>query len=155
MAGGRVRMSWLVLMMLGAFVLATVATAGFTPEVEQALRSSKQLYIATQRNDGTISKVVPVWFMYDGEAIYFSTEPESHKARRIERGSPLYVWVGSADGPHFVGQASLVPDPDLAARMAPVYDQKYWISWLGFFRPRPDRVKAGKTTIVKVLPPAV
>ena len=148
-------MSWLVLMMLGAFVLATVATAGFTPEVEQALRSSKQLYIATQRNDGTISKVVPVWFMYDGEAIYFSTEPESHKARRIERGSPLYVWVGSADGPHFVGQASLVPDPDLAARMAPVYDQKYWISWLGFFRPRPDRVKAGKTTIVKVLPPAV
>ena len=155
MAGGRVRMSWLVLMMLGAFVLATVATAGFTPEVEQALRSSKQLYVATQRNDGTISKVVPVWFMYDGEAIYFSTEPESHKARRIERGSPLYVWVGSADGPHFVGQASLVPDPDLAARMAPVYDQKYWISWLGFFRPRPDRVKAGKTTIVKVLPPAV
>ena len=148
-------MSWLVLMMLGAFVLATVATAGFTPEVEQALRSSKQLYVATQRNDGTISKVVPVWFMYDGEAIYFSTEPESHKARRIERGSPLYVWVGSADGPHFVGQASLVPDPDLAARMAPVYDQKYWISWLGFFRPRPDRVKAGKTTIVKVLPPAV
>jgi hypothetical protein len=36
--------------------------------------------------------------------------------------------------------------------MAPVYDKKYWISWLGFFRPRPDRVAAGKTVIVKVVP---
>jgi PPOX class probable F420-dependent enzyme len=126
----------------------------FAPAVAEALRKAKQIWVATRRADGTASKAVPVWFMVDGDALYFSTGPESHKARRIARGSPLLVWVGSADGPHFVGRAELVRDPAVAARMAPVYDRKYWISWLGFFRPRPERVREGKTVIVKVAPGA-
>ena len=88
--------------------------------------------------------------MFDGDAIYFTTGPDSHKARRVARGSPLLVWVGSTSGPHFVGQAELVRDPEVAARMAPVYSRKYWIAWLGLFRPNPERVRAGKTVIVKV-----
>ena len=126
------------------------AVANFRPDVTAALSTAKQIYVATRRADGTESKVVPVWFIFDGDAIYFTTAPNSHKARRIARGSPLLVWVGSAQGPHFVGQAELVRDPEVAARMAPAYDNKYWISWLGFFRPRPERVRAGKTVIVKV-----
>ena len=122
------------------------------PDAVAALRSAKQIYVATRRADGTPSKIVPVWFILDGEAVYFTTGPESHKARRIARGSPLLVWVGRPDGPHFVGRAELVRDPGVAARMAPVYDEKYWISWLGFFRPRPERVQAGKTVIVRVTP---
>jgi hypothetical protein len=62
------------------------------------------------------------------------------------------VWVGRADGVHFVGRPELVADPAQATRMAPVYDRKYWIARLGFFRPRPGRVRAGKTVIVKVSP---
>lgn len=124
----------------------------FAPAVAEALRTAKQIWVATRRADGTASKAVPVWFMLDGDALYFSTGPESHKARRIARGSPLLVWVGRADGPHFVGRAELVRDPAVAARMAPAYDGKYWISWLGFFRPRPERVRDGKTVIVKVAP---
>ena len=124
----------------------------FSPAVAEALRTAKQIWVATKRKDGTPSKKVPVWFMRDGDALLFSTGPESHKARRIARGSPLLVWVGSEEGPHFEGPAELLRDPDVAARMAPVYDQKYWISWLGFFRPRPERVRAGKTVIVKVSP---
>jgi hypothetical protein len=133
---------------------AAVVGAGFAPEVTEALRTSKQIYVATRRADGSVSKVVPVWFMFDGDAVYFSTAPTSYKARRIKRGSPLLVWVGSATGPHFVGQAELSTDPELAARMAPVYSQKYWIAWLGLFRPDPERVRAGKTILVKVRPPA-
>ena len=121
-------------------------------KVVEALRAAKQIYVATRRADGAPSKVVPVWFMLDGEAVYFTTGPESHKARRIAGGSPLLVWVGRPDGPHFVGRAELVRDPDVAARMAPAYDRKYWLSRLGFFRPRPERVRAGKTVIVKVTP---
>jgi len=135
-----------------ALAAVAVAGSGFAPEVDDALRSSKQIYVGTRRKDGTPSAVVPVWFMYDGEAIYFATGPESHKARRIARGSPLLVWVGAREGPHFVGRAELVRDPAVAARMAPEYDRKYWIAWLGFFRPNPERVKAGKTVIVRVLP---
>ena len=122
----------------------------FPPAMRPALETASYIYVATQRADGSQSKAVPVWFSFDGEAIWFTTGPESHKARRIARGSPLLVWVGKADGPHFVGHAELVRDPAAAARMGPVYDAKYWISWLGFFRPRPERVRAGKTVIVRV-----
>ena len=133
-------------------VVAAAGAAAFPPQVEDALKTSKNLYVATKRKDGTQSKRVPIWFMYDGEAIYFSTAPDSYKAKRIANGSPLLVWVGAENGPHFVGKAELVRDPERAAKMAPVYDQKYWISWLGFFRPRPERVRDGKTVIVKVTP---
>jgi PPOX class probable F420-dependent enzyme len=137
----------------GFLVVAGVASAvGFSPDVASALRTSKQIYVATRRADGQQSKVVPVWFMQDGDAVYFTTGPTSHKAKRIGRGSPLLVWVGSADGPHFEGHAELVRDPGVAARMAPVYNQKYWIAWLGFFRPDAERVRTGKTVIVKVTP---
>jgi PPOX class probable F420-dependent enzyme len=129
-----------------------VGAAAFPASVSEALKDAKQIYIATRRANGAASKVVPVWFMFDGEAVYFTTGPDTHKARRIAKGSPLLVWVGAADGPHFEGKAELLRDPDLAARMAPVYNQKYWISWLGFFRPRPERVREGKTLIVKVRP---
>ena len=125
----------------------------FSPALAAALRDAKEIHVATRRADGTPSKAVPVWFMFDGDAVYFTTAPGSHKARRIARGSPLLVWVGRADGQHFVAPAEVVRDPDVAARMAPVYDRKYWISWLGFFRPRPERVRDGKTVIVRVSPP--
>ncbi len=137
-----------------AIIAVSVAAAAFAPDVADALRTSKEIYVATRRHDGSTSKVVPVWFMFDGDAVYFATSPTSYKAKRIAKGSPLLVWVGSADGPHFVAKAELSRDPELAARMAPVYSQKYWIAWLGLFRPNPDRVRAGKTVLVKVSPPA-
>jgi hypothetical protein len=140
------------LLCLGLLAVAVTAGTGFAPDVVDALKSSKEIYVATKRANGSQSKVVPVWFMYDGDAVYFATAPDSHKAKRIAHGSPLLVWVGSANGPHFVGKASLVKDPEVAAKMAPVYSQKYWIAWLGLFRPNPERVRTGKTVLVKVVP---
>lgn len=142
-----------LMVVLGCVLAVAVAHAGFSPEVTAALQTSKEIYVATKRHNGSLSKVVPVWFMFDGDAIYFATLPSSYKAKRITKGSPLYVWVGSADGPHFVGPAELSKDPELAARMAPVYAKKYWIAWLGLFKPNPERVRSGKTVIVKVRPP--
>jgi len=142
------------LMVLATVCAVAIAHAGFSPEVTASLKTSKEIYVATKRHNGALSKVVPVWFMFDGDAIYFATLPSSYKAKRIKKGSPLYVWVGSADGPHFVGPAEILTDPDVAAKMAPVYAQKYWIAWLGLFKPNPERVRSGKTVIVKVQPPA-
>ncbi|HXJ35701.1 MAG TPA: pyridoxamine 5'-phosphate oxidase family protein [Candidatus Eisenbacteria bacterium] len=136
-------------------VLALAAVGGaasFPPDVVEALKTSKNLYVATKRKDGTQSSVAPIWFMFDGDAVYFTTAPGTHKATRIEHGSPVLVWVGAENGPHFVGKGEIVHDPAIADKMAPVYDQKYWISWMGFFRPRADRVREGKTLIVKVTP---
>ena len=136
-----------------AFAVAAAA-AQFTPDVQQALKTSKQLFVATRRADGSTSQMAPIWFMFDGDAVYFTTTPDSHKAKRIAKGSPVLVWVGSSQGPHFVGHGEILHDPAQAERMAPVYDQKYWISWLGFFRPRADRIRDGSTVIVRVTPVA-
>ena len=139
----------LTILALGA---AVAGGAGFPPEMTDALRTSKHIYVSTRRADGTESKAVPVWFIFDGDQILFSTGPSSHKVRRLRHGSPLFVRVGSASGPRLVGHAELVDDPAVAERMAPVYRQKYWIAWLGFFVPDPERVRAGKTILVRVTP---
>jgi PPOX class probable F420-dependent enzyme len=143
---------WTELAVAIVVLAAAVADGQLAPEVREALGSAKELYVATRRGDGSTSKAVPIWFMFDGNAVYFTTTPGSHKAKRIAKGSPVLVWVGSQTGPHFVGRGEVLHDPALAEKMAPVYDQKYWISWLGFFRPRPDRVRDGKTVIVRVTP---
>jgi general stress protein 26 len=142
-------------MVFAVGALAAVAGASeFAPSVDAALRTAKEIHVATQRDDGTRSSAAPVWFMYDGEAIYFSTGATSHKARRLRDGGTVYVAVGGANGPSFEGHGTLVSDPALIESMGQHYRDKYWIAWLGFFVPRNSRVSAGKTVIVKVVPRA-
>ena len=95
---------------------ATIATSTAGTMPASAMPSTARNTIMSGSPRATPqSKVVPVWFMFDGDAIYFATGPDSYKARRIKHGSPLEVWVGSADGPHFVGKAELLRDPDLSS----------------------------------------
>lgn len=115
------------------------------PATEQALRESDLIYTATRRRNGALSAIKPIWFHYDGETIFFTTSPTSWKAKRLDAGSPLYIWVGSETGPFLQGTATRVTDPALIDRMGEAYRQKYWIAWLGFFKPRSDRVSSGKT----------
>jgi hypothetical protein len=143
---------WLIVFALVPLLLVALARAEFPPDVRTALRTAKNLYVATERKDGSHSEVSPIWFMFDGDALYFTTVPSSYKAKRTKLGRPQHIWVATKDGPYSAGRGEVSTDPELAARMAPVYDDKYWISWLGFFRPRPDRVADGKTVIIRVTP---
>jgi general stress protein 26 len=128
--------------------MATAGTARgqLSKSTEEALRTSSEIYLATERKDGAMSSSKPVWFYYEGgKELFFTTSPGSWKVRRLERGSPLHVWVGGKDGPHLVGKARKVTDPALVDRMGRGYGEKYWIAWLGFFKPRSSRVTEGKT----------
>lgn len=120
--------------------------ASLPPATEAALRTSDLIYVATRRRDGTLSSVAPIWFYYrpDG-TLFFSTSPTSWKAKRIAAGSPLYIWVGGEDGPFVEGRAEATTDATLIDQMGEAYAKKYWIAWLGFFKPRSDRVADGKT----------
>ena len=121
--------------------------------VKTALETQKLVSIATQRADGGWGRVAPVWFMYDGEAVYFITAPDSYKARRIRRGSPAQVWLSDATGPAFVGPAHVVTDVPTLERMNAVYKRKYWAAWLTYWaRPLAGRVEAGSLVAVKVTP---
>ena len=121
-------------------------------DAKAALKTEKDIYVATKRKNGEWSNAAPIWFMYDGEALYFTTSPSAYKAKRIKRGSPVKVWVGGKDGLSFTGKAEIITDSAIVARMGEAYSQKYWVAWLGLFRPRVDRVESGKTVAVKVTP---
>jgi hypothetical protein len=116
-----------------------------SPDVERALSTSDLIYVATQRRNGTRSAAKPIWFYYDQGKVFFTTSPDSWKAKRIAAGSPLFINVGAADGPAVRGIAEPVTDPAFIERMGDAYARKYWIAWLGFFKPRSARVTAGKT----------
>ena len=138
---------------LGVLV-ASIASAGVDPSVDEKLRTAKEIYVATERSDGTRSSAAPVWFMYDDGLLFFSTLSSSHKARRLRDGGRVWVNVGAADGPSFEGRGEVVNDPARVDRMAEHYRKKYWIAWLGFFVPRQSRVAAGKTVIIRITPGA-
>lgn len=122
------------------------------PATEAALRSADQIYVATRRRSGALSSIEPIWFAYTDGKIFFTTEPQSWKAKRIAEGSPLYIWIGSKEGPFVEGKAERVTDAALIDRMGELYKDKYWIAWLGFFRPRSGRVVSGKTNAYLVTP---
>lgn len=153
--------AWAVARLAALFFLAwmmapaTAAAAEIPPQTQELLRTSDYVYLATRRRSGERSSIKPVWFFYEGgDELFFTTSPTSWKARRLAAGSPLYVWVGSKDGPFLVGEAREVDDAALIDRMGKAYADKYWIAWMGFFKPRSDRVSAGKTKayLVKLRP---
>ena len=153
----KIAVRFLFILFWGSYFHTATAGEGehvLSDELKALLTSESYIYVATRRLNGEWSTAAPVWFMYDGEAVYFTTSPSSHKAHRIHRGSPVRVWVGRKDGPTFDGEAQLVKDRAIVERMAEAYNKKYWLSWLGFFRPRPARVGSGKTVVVKVTPVA-
>ncbi|MDX2169405.1 MAG: pyridoxamine 5'-phosphate oxidase family protein [Deltaproteobacteria bacterium] len=125
---------------------------------EAALREAEYIYVATRRKNGALSEIKPIWFYFTDGKIFFSTAPDSWKAKRIAAGSPLYIWIGSEGGPFVEGRAELVTDDALIDRMGEAYAQKYWIAWLGLFKPRASRVREGKTnaylvTLTQAAPP--
>lgn len=146
-------------MFAGLFIAIGLCFVGMVHEVraltettKTQLQTAKEIYIATKRANGEWSAAVPVWFIYDGDAVYLTTDPTSNKARRIKGkgGSPVRIWVGSKEGPSFTGKAEIVEDLAIVERMGDAYKQKYWIAWLGLFRPRASRVASGKTVAIKV-----
>jgi len=127
-------------------------------QTQEQLRSSDYIYVATRRQSGERSSIKPVWYFYEGgDELFFTTAPTSWKARRIAEGSPLYIWVGAEDGPFLIGEAREVDDAALIDRMGKAYAEKYWIAWLGFFKPRSGRVGEGKTKayLVRLRPAAL
>ena len=124
----------------------------FPRDLHEALLQARLLHVATERKDGSQSAAAPIWFMYDGAAVYFTTAPGSWKAKRAARGGALHVRVGHKGGPYWKGTMTLERDPGLAERMRPVYRRRYWIAWLGLFCPSGARVAAGKSLIVRVTP---
>jgi len=148
---------------LAAVLLATLSLTAATSMAEEIskefpatfvtrLATAKEIYVATQRKDGSRSEVVPVWFGFMDNAVWFTTDPKSHKAKRIRAGSPLFVAVEGKDGPFIKTHVEIVKDGATADRLGALYAKKYWIAWFGLFRPSAARNESGKTILLRLTP---
>ena len=143
--GARMMLTVLCSLALLAAWCTPLQASDLSASTEEALRSADEIYVATQRRSGELSARKPIWFVYEDDRLFFTTAPDSWKAKRIARGSPLYVWIGDEADLFVIGNAESVTDPVLIDRMGEAYAEKYWIAWLGFFQPRSSRVAEGKT----------
>jgi general stress protein 26 len=143
-------------LLLGMVLLAGAAmadeTRSFPPEFMNKLNHSKQIYVATERKNGARSTAVPVWFGVIDNAIWFATLPNNYKARRVKRGSPMYISVEGKDGPFIKAKAEIVRDGAMAERLGKMYSRKYWIAWLGMFRPNREKIESGKNLLIRLTP---
>lgn len=123
------------------------------PTLDAALRRAKYIYLTTYGAAGR-SSTVPVWCWYDGGDVYFTTDRESLKARRIRRTGRVTVRVGTKDGPVFEGRAELMDRrPDLEGALLQAYRRKYWILvplYMGRWIQR--RLASGRSALVHITP---
>ena len=143
----------LILLMLGLAGLIPSMVHALDESTIAQLHTAKEIYVSTTRKSGEWSSAAPVWFWYADEVIYSTASPSSYKAKRILDGrNAVRITVGSRDGPTFTATAEIFTDAALVERMGEAYNNKYWLAWLGFARPRVSRVESGKTVAIKVTP---
>jgi hypothetical protein len=140
----------------GAAILAAVAAptlAATSPRDAKALAQATYIYIATVRKDGNQSKSAPVWFITTANnQVLIETSPTSWKAKRIKRGSPAMIWIGSRTGPAFVGKAEIVTDTKLQDQVIAEYPKKYLLARIGFARPSRAKLDSGQIVVIRISP---
>ena len=125
-----------------------------SPDLAAALSRATYIYLTTYGKTGR-SGTVPTWcWLHDG-AVYFTTQRQSLKARRIRDTGRVTVHVGTRDGPAFEGRAEWVDDrPDLERAILDAYWRKYWILvpiWMGRYI---RRGLAARTSVLIRIEPA-
>jgi general stress protein 26 len=141
-----------------ACILVMSAAASGRAEISrrdaQVLAKAELIYIATVRKDGNQSKAAPVWFTttIDNDAILIQTGPDTWKAKRIRRGSPAIVWIGSATGPAFIGKADITNEPSALEKILTDFRDKYWQNRVLGVGPSRARFERGERIAIRITP---
>lgn len=85
----------------------------------------REIWVATSGDAGR-PDAVPVWFSWDGSAVWFTTKASSRKARNIATQPSVVLHNGDGADPIILkGIAELVDDADELARLDAAYADKY------------------------------
>ncbi|MDO8431374.1 MAG: pyridoxamine 5'-phosphate oxidase family protein [Candidatus Binatus sp.] len=143
----------LIAMIAIATPIASATAAPFSQSNLEALSKSSYIYIATVRKDGNQSKAVPVWFIVSKDhRVLIETSPTSWKAKRISRGSPALVWIGSSSGPAFIGKAAIIKDTSVQDEVIEQYPKKYTLAWIGIARPSRAKIDREQIVVIQIEP---
>jgi general stress protein 26 len=152
----RIRLALVVAIVAAAVfaVAARAAHAEISRRDTQALAKAGLIYIATVRKDGNQSRAAPVWFTTsaDNNALLIQTGRETWKAKRIRRGSPALVWIGSATGPAFIGTAEITSDPAVLNKILTDFHNKYWQNRVMGIGPSRARFASGEGVAIRIMP---
>jgi nitroimidazol reductase NimA-like FMN-containing flavoprotein (pyridoxamine 5'-phosphate oxidase superfamily) len=103
------------------------ATRGHLPwsNVDRRLCSMREIWIATASPSGK-PDATPVWFWWDGEAIYFTCAAVARKARNIAHQPEVVLLNGDGADPIVIkGRAERVGAMDELERLDAAYAEKY------------------------------
>ena len=103
------------------------ATRGHIPwsNVDRRLRSLREIWLATVSSTG-VPDATPVWFWWDGEAVYFTCAAVARKARNIEHQPEVVLLNGDGTDPIVVkGRAERLIDREELERVDRAYADKY------------------------------
>jgi general stress protein 26 len=143
----------LALLIAASAAQPRLANAAASGRDIKALSESSYIYIATVRKDGNQSTAAPVWFITNlRNEILIDTSPKSWKAKRIQRGSPVIVWIGSRTGPAFIGKAELIDDKAVQDEMIEQIPKKYFLARIGFFGPKRAKFESGQIVTIRISP---
>jgi Pyridoxamine 5'-phosphate oxidase len=70
--------------------------AGGPDEATSPTTTPSQTWLASTRPDGR-AHAAPVWFIWDGRAMYFSTGPTTEKHRNLQHQSWVIAQLGDGD----------------------------------------------------------
>ena len=140
-------------LMIALAAPAATVLAAASPRDVNALAKATYIYISTVRKDGNQSKAVPVWFITTADnQVLIETSPTSWKAKRIKRGSPAMIWIGTRTGPAFIGKAEIVSDTALQDQVIAEYPKKYLLARIGFARPSRAKLDRGQIVVIRISP---
>jgi len=93
--------------------------------VEERLVAARNYWVCTTRPDGR-PHAMPVWGLWHEGAFYFSSAPDSRKARNLEANPAVAVHLESGDEVVILeGVASLEFDEGLLGQLGADYSRKY------------------------------
>jgi hypothetical protein len=124
-----------------------------TADIEQGLKSSRYVYISSNRKDGSFGAPAEIWFMYHKGAVWVASPQTTWRVRRIKANRPqAKIAVGKADGPTFTATGTIVTDSDINETLMKSFASKYpggWQKWEKGFR---EGLANGKRVVVRYTP---
>jgi len=100
---------------------------GFIPwnKVDPWLRGFRSIWVSTTRPDGHPHSV-PVWYLWDGEHIYFKSSKSTQKVRNLVQQPEIVVHASDGDDAIILeGRGIIVTDPGDWTQVNDAYIEKY------------------------------
>ncbi len=119
-----------------------------------ALSRTKTVYLTTWSANGK-SGTVQIWFFEHHGRIYFCSQRDTLKVRRIRRSGRAALSIGRRTGPQLTCTARIVDnDPEVRQLLLQTYRRRYWFRWLFLGRRIQRAFDRDEEVVVELTPDA-